>query len=763
MDKLGKFFVIIISGLFFSTIFHLFTVDYVLPKIKYENNIKFNLAYLNYNDVLKFIFKSRADSDFEVQRVNITKSNILQHYDFSIPFEYEPTLELMFGESNPISFAISNVAINNQLVNNELIIRELRNNGYLTTIHNNVIYAEPANADIGHLNLYNISNDFVNENPDIINQLVLEEKKLRNIYLSFLIVVFIVLFKLFCTYAKIKNIYFIFYSVFLFCALGISSLIGLYNKEILFDEYNFGILIKNHLFILVIPIAIYIFSFNKKNIIKFLSCLFSILFMVFWGIDHFVQVVFGTRFLYSYIGQFAGETVHGLPFVMDYIGNYQGLFYLLSIFSLVSLYLIHKEYIRIKLITHCIAFAVVIISISMVFFCNYSEDSKLFNNIQVNINGLFTDGDFRRPYVNYHPYSDEQLEYKTYKGLNQRKNVIVILVESLACDMTYLCGSTNDYSPYTTQLAKENIWFPNYYSNAFHTNGAIFAITTGHTLIYGDHKEDPMTNKLFYQHDLINKFTNAGYITAYYSPASLVINKNKQLEVSNYSYISSGDDEYYKNITRRGVFNSVSDDDLYSKILHDLEKEPFKPKFFMLTTISTHTPYLTPWSTHDIKQGYLYSDQVIHKFITALKKRNYFKNGIVILTGDHKGWGNNEQSFENTKNLSIEKLPLIMINGYDHGKILDHVAFSHTSLGIMLEYLMLSEYEKNKYQVNPLLDQTSEVVLHYNGQRPNNVIVRVGNNESEVLLDGDETRFEDDKFALSDQESMLGLISFTRQ
>lgn len=761
MEKLGRYIVFIISGLFFSILFYASSVDAVLPKIKYENDIRFDLAYLNYNDVLKFIFKSRNNIESEVQRVDIYKSNVLQHYEFSIPFEYEPSLEMMFGESNPVSFAISNIFINGHLVNNDAIIKELNQIGYSTKFYNNVVYVEPKGKDLKYLNLYNLSNNFVNVTPSKMNQLVKEEKRLRNIYFCFLLLIFIVILKLFCSYLVIKNQSLILYTVFLFLILGICSYTGLYNG-ILFDRYNFSILLKNHLFIFIIPIVIYVFSYRQRTL-KLISCLFSIMFMLFWGIDHFVQVVFGTRFFYSYIDQFKGETVHGLPFFIDYIGNYSGVFFLLCIFSIVALYLINNEKLRIKVIVHWIAFVMVVTSISMVFFCNYQEDSKLFNNIQVNINGLFTEGDFRRPYMNYKVFTDEQLEYKTYKGLNQRKNVIVILVESLACDMTFLCGNTNNYSPYTTQLAKENVWFPNYYSNAFHTNGAIFAITTGHALIYGDHKEDPMTNKVFYQHDLINKFSDAGYVTAYYSPASLVINKNKQLEVSDYSYISSGDDEYYKDITNRGVFNSVSDGDLYSKILLDLEKDPSKPKFFMLTTISTHTPYLTPWSTHDIKQGYLYSDQEIHKFITELKKRNYFDDGIVILTGDHKGWGNNEQSFENSKNLSIEKLPLIMINGYDHGKIFDRVSFSHTSLGIMLEYLMLPEYEKNKYQVNPLLDQTQEVILHYNGQRPNNVLVRVGDKESEVLLDGDQTRFIDDKFSLTEQETFLGLISFTRK
>jgi len=762
MEKLGRYIVFIISGLFFSILFYASSVDAVLPKIKYENNIRFDLAFINYNDVLNILFKSRDSSDSETYRIDVYKSDVMQHYEFSIPFEYEPVLEIIFGESNPVSFAISNIAVNGQLVNNELVIRELNKIGYSTVYQGNVIYAEPKVADVMHLNLYNIANNFVNETPDSLNQSEKDEKLLRSVYLGFLILIFNIFLKLFCSYVKIKNKYFIIYTVLLFSTLVICAFISLF-KGILDNKYNLSILIKNHLIVFVIPIAIYVFSFNKNGIIKFVSCLCSIIFMLFWGIDHFVQVVFGTRFFYSYIGQFAGETVHGMPFFIDYIGNYSGIFYFLSILNIVALYLVHSEFVRIKSAAYSSVFAMVITSVTMIFWGNYPEDSKLFNNIQVNINGLFTEGDFKRPYVSYHQFSDEQLEYKTYKGLNQRKNVIVILVESLACDMTFLCGNINNYSPYTALLAKENIWFPNYYSNAFHTNGAIFAITTGHALIYGDHKEDPMTNKLFYQHDLINKFSNAGYITAYYSPASLVINKNKQLEVSDYSYISSGDDKYYKDITNRGVFNSVSDDDMYSKILHDLEIEPSKPKFFMLTTISTHTPYLTPWSSHDIKQGYLYSDQMIHKFLSELKKRNYFENGIVILTGDHKGWGNNDQTFDNAKNMKIEKLPLILINGHDHNIVFDHVWFSHTSMGIMLEYLMLSDYEKNRYQVNPLLDQTSEVILHYNGQRPNNVIVRFGDKESEVLLDGDQTRFIDDKFTLVEQERYLGLISYTRK
>lgn len=47
MEKLGRYIVFIISGLFFSILFYASSVDAVLPKIKYENDIRFDLAFIN--------------------------------------------------------------------------------------------------------------------------------------------------------------------------------------------------------------------------------------------------------------------------------------------------------------------------------------------------------------------------------------------------------------------------------------------------------------------------------------------------------------------------------------------------------------------------------------------------------------------------------------------------------------------------------------------------------------------------------------------
>jgi len=244
----------------------------------------------------------------------------------------------------------------------------------------------------------------------------------------------------------------------------------------------------------------------------------------------------------------------------------------------------------------------------------------------------------------------------------------------------------------------------------------------------------------------------------------LVLNKKRQLEVSNYSYISSVNDSYYDGMEKTGVFSSVYDEKMFDKIISDIRTDP-NPKFYILTTVSTHTPYITPWGSRNIELSYKYTDYTLKQFLQKLKEQNYFDSGIVIVTGDHKGWGNNSQKHEDTYNMELHRVPLILINGKDHGVIIDDVSFSHSSLGCMIEYMMLANYDKNMFQINPLTDRgMNETILHYDSDSVNSVIVKKGSQEDQILLDGDQTRFlGSNVFAEEEQDKILGFLSWIRQ
>ena len=765
----------LIGAYFFSIIItctaaYYYTVDLVLPDIQYDNQVEFDLAYLNVDEKLLIAFKERDAQILEVQSIEVPASKVLNHISLHVPYEYSPLFYLSFGEYSHVTFALSNLSINGSLVDYKKLEQVCKSIGYVTSENNGVIYAQPLETgQIGSLNLYDVSDSFVNFDQAELNKNLAEDSKLRSIYWLFLLLASSVFYKLFLLrffnklnvrsrFAWGVSLYIFAIGFAIFISYGDLSALKL--EEILF-------IFKNNLFMAVVPVCLLVQSLCiRRKFFCWVVIMISTLLYFLVGIDHFANVVFGSRFFFETTSKFAGSILDGLPFLISYIMSYSGCYYLLSGLILLVLFSFCFNFINISVPRKYAAFCAVpiIVSIGLLFCGNYNEYSKFYNTFQINIKGLFTEGDYKRSYANYNVYSYDDLRYEKLKGLNQKKNVILVLVESLACDMTFLCGNQNNFSQYTQQLAKDNVWFPNYYSNNFHTNGAIFTITTGLPLVNGPNGEDAYYNKELYTNDLVNKFRQEGYTVAYYTPANLVLNKKRQLEVSNYSYISSVNDSYYDGMEKTGVFSSVYDEKMFDKIISDIRTDP-NPKFYILTTVSTHTPYITPWGSRNIELSFKYTDYTLKQFLQKLKEQNYFDSGIVIVTGDHKGWGNNSQKHEDTYNMELHRVPLILINGKDHGVIIDDVSFSHSSLGCMIEYMMLANYDKNMFQINPLTDRgMNETILHYDSDSVNSVIVKKGSQEDQILLDGDQTRFlGSNVFAEEEQDKILGFLSWIRQ
>lgn len=757
-------------SIFLSSIIYYLSVDFVLPRLSYNNVVEFDLAYVNFDEQLLVYFKEKNARMHEVRSIGVESSQYLRHFSLQVPYVYNPSFYLGFGESKKVSFAISNFKINGVPADINQVENEFTRLGFETLVKDNVVYVQPSSSVINEFNVYNISNKFINLTHEELNESINNENYLRMAFSIFIFILlsFVLLFIhrkfLIFSFFWFKN--YIIFSLILHIALFAIAMVlpRIDHNDI--SSLKIGmIILKNYLFIALVPVFLLALSMLfRSKCIKIGILIFSLLFMILVGVDHFAQVVFSSRYFIDTTAKFATSLLDGIPFFLNYLRTYSGFYYILSVIMLViTFFAIFRQKLLLKTKYFFTLCYVLIISFCGILFFNNNQYSQFYNVIQVNVNGLFTDGDYKRDYNRYKPFSVEQLEYKTYKGLDQRKSVIVLLIESLGCNVTYLCGNSKNYSPYINQLAEENVWFPNYYSNNYHTNGALFTITTGLPLINGPHGENTFYNKNLYTHDLISRFASAGYETRYYTPASPVLNKKQQLEMSNYSNISTVNDAYYKGKEKKGVFNSVTDEEMFNKIIDDLKSSSI-PKFYMLTTISTHTPYITPWGANDVKQAFSYTDMVLKKFIEQLKDINYFDNGIVIITGDHIGWGIDNSAPNISSLMQSQQLPFILINGKEHGVIKSNVSFSHSSLGVMLEYLMLPEYKMNKFQINPIAtDEQNEIILHYNANNANMVMLKKGDREDQILLDGDQTRFLGNKFSKDEQDEILGYISYVRQ
>jgi hypothetical protein len=102
---------------------------------------------------------------------------------------------------------------------------------------------------------------------------------------------------------------------------------------------------------------------------------------------------------------------------------------------------------------------------------------------------------------------------------------------------------------------------------------------------------------------------------------------------------AAGFNEYYGQNEHFGntdyVFGAQPDAVLYDDIISRLKSKRSKPLFLMATTISTHMPYNTPYGK-DLESAYHYADDALSEFITNLETQGYFKNGVLIVFGDHR-------------------------------------------------------------------------------------------------------------------------------
>jgi len=203
--------------------------------------------------------------------------------------------------------------------------------------------------------------------------------------------------------------------------------------------------------------------------------------------------------------------------------------------------------------------------------------------------------------------------------------------------------------------------------------------------------------------------------------------------------------------------NSVSDELLFKNIIDYIDKNSKQKLFIMTKTASSHVPFDSPWGSDNFDNSFLYTDHAIDNFIKDLEKRDYFKNGIVVITGDHQPWGYAEGGNKNSI-FSRYHVPLIVI-GQDYSKTVDHTMFSHSSLGVYLQGLMLGNYKLNKFNADPINSQNQPVIMAYEFDKQIFAMVKQDDKEARIKFDGDNTQFMNKIFDNEFEHDVLGFLA----
>ena len=286
-----------------------------------------------------------------------------------------------------------------------------------------------------------------------------------------------------------------------------------------------------------------------------------------------------------------------------------------------------------------------------------------------------------------------------------KKNVILILVESLSASYMGIYGNTKNLTPHIDKIASQSLFFDNLYATGTRTVRGMEAInlsippTPGRSIVKRQKNGTlDSAGKIFEKHGYKNTFLYAGY--GYFDNMNDFFSKNGFDIVDRTNFEDT-------EVTFANAWG-VCDEDLLNKTLSEADKafEQKQPFFSLVMTTSNHRPYTYPEGKIDIPShtgragGVKYTDYAINKFINKAKTKPWFNDTIFVIIADHNGGS----AGKSTLPLYRYKIPLIIYSPSSiEPNVISKLSSQIDTIPTLLNILGLS-YKANFYGNNILDD-----------------------------------------------------------
>lgn len=280
--------------------------------------------------------------------------------------------------------------------------------------------------------------------------------------------------------------------------------------------------------------------------------------------------------------------------------------------------------------------------------------------IRTNITSLSNSDEDYNEFLNYFEEKNKEQKTNKYTNIFQGKNVIVIHAESFQEFTMNLKFNDQELTPNMNKLAKEGIYFSNFYTeesignssdSEFSLLTSLLPVSSGTVFVnYFDRTYVSITDLLrkngyytFSMHGNVasawnrrNAYNNLGYDKFYAYKDSYDIDEVLGLGLSDKSFfrqsadiikeISENNGNFYGTmimLTNHTPFNSLVDTDYYDDYLVDIKGE------------TENIPYLEGTKMGNYLKCVNYADSAIGEFINKLDEKGLLDNTVIVIYGDH--------------------------------------------------------------------------------------------------------------------------------
>lgn len=349
--------------------------------------------------------------------------------------------------------------------------------------------------------------------------------------------------------------------------------------------------------------------------------------------------------------------------------------------------------------------------------------------------------------ANYHPADPVCSD-----GENRKPNIIVLVVESLSAYQSKLFSGVKNLTPNVDRLASENTWFSNFYANGFTTDHGLIAIVNGRPPIPAVGRYASVDAFAGFKHPrdaMPEAMRGLGYTTHFFTTGSLgFTDKAAWLKGTRFDTYEGAEQPFYNGWKRRH-FNAAEDRALYLRFEQWLgERKDPRPFAAIILTVSTHPPFIDPRTEAPGEDGvFNYADLAIGGFVAALEQRGYFRNGVLLITGDHRAMTPlHEEELKLFGETALARVPLIVIGASTLPKGMITEPFQQSDIGPSIEQLAGAHVCRRPDQglIFATPEEPPSHVVHVRGDQRSRIDVYEGKQRAALLLDGDNSHWTGD-------------------
>lgn len=229
----------------------------------------------------------------------------------------------------------------------------------------------------------------------------------------------------------------------------------------------------------------------------------------------------------------------------------------------------------------------------------------------------------------------------TDNNTEQKKNVVLITIESYSAEFLKHYGNTNSITPFLDSIADKSLLFSNLYAVGNRTVRGLEAMTLCFPPTPGESIVKRKDNKNKFSTGSV--FKSKGYTVNYLYGGDAYFDNMEDFFTGNSYTITDKKSLKPDEITFSNVWG-VCDEDMANKAIKTMNTQSKLdvPFFNHWMTVSNHRPFTFPDGKINISGkiksrdgGVKYTDYALRKFFNMAKKQTWFANTVFVIVADH--------------------------------------------------------------------------------------------------------------------------------